>query len=167
MADKKEKKKKEKKPSFTERMAERGRDAKHLGKTLKDQPESFPREVGGLVRRSLRRVWDARGGGLYACGFVITFLYLETKMLVADVAEAESVGGFFSEQASEMVFRYIGESFVNTIQAFMWPVLVIQLDPAWGIATLVVAFVIFDRFLKSTVEGWLFGSDNVPDVKDR
>ena len=101
MADKKPK---EKKPSFKERMVERGRDAKHLGKTLKDEPQAFPREVGGLVRRTLRRVWDARGGGLYACGFVVTFVYLETKMLVSDIAEAESVGGFFTEQAAEMVF---------------------------------------------------------------
>jgi len=155
----KDKKKKEKKPSFTERMAERGRDAKHLGRTLKDEPKSFPREVGGLARRSLRRVWDARGGGLYACGFLITFLYLETKMLVSDVAEAETVGGFFTEQASEMMFRYIGESFANTIQAFMWPVNVIKLDPVWGSVALGVAFVVFDRFLKSAVEHWLFGDE--------
>jgi len=156
MADKKPK---EKKPSFKERMVERGRDAKHLGKTLKDEPQAFPREVGGLVRRTLRRVWDARGGGLYACGFVVTFIYLETKMLVSDIAEAESVGGFFTEQATEMVFRYVGESIQNTVQAFIWPVKVIQIDPEWGIAVLVAAFFLFDRFLKAKIEGWLFDND--------
>ncbi|MDH3439614.1 MAG: hypothetical protein OEM63_02590 [Gammaproteobacteria bacterium] len=156
MADKKPK---PKKPSFRERMVEHGRDAKHLGKTLKDEPESFPREVGGIVRRSLRRVWDARGGGLYACGFVITFLYLETKMLVTDIAEAESVGGFFTEQATEMVFRYMGESIQNTVQAFIWPVKVIQLDPEYGIVALVAAFFLFDRFLKTRIEKWLFDDD--------
>ena len=157
MADKKPK---EKKPSFKERMVERGRDAKHLGKTLKDEPQAFPREVGGLVRRTLRRVWDARGGGLYACGFVVTFVYLETKMLVSDIAEAESVGGFFTEQAAEMVFRYVGESIQNTVQAFIWPVKVIQIDPEWGIAVLVAAFFLFDRFLKAKIEEWLFDRDN-------
>lgn len=157
MADKKPK---EKKPSFKERMVERGRDAKHLGKTLKDEPQAFPREVGGLVRRTLRRVWDARGGGLYACGFVVTFVYLETKMLVSDIAEAESVGGFFTEQATEMVFRYVGESIQNTVQAFIWPVKVIQIDPEWGIAVLVAAFFLFDRFLKAKIEEWLFENDN-------
>lgn len=156
MADKKTK---QKKPSFTARMAERGRDAKKLGKTLKDEPKAFPREVGGIVRRTLRRVWDARGGGLYACGFVATFLYLETRMLVTDIAEAESVGGFLGEQASEMVFRYIGESFANTVQAFIWPVKLIQLDPEWGIAILIAAFFLFDRFLKAKIEEWLFHDD--------
>lgn len=161
MADKKTK---EKKPSFTERMAERGRDAKHLGKTLKDEPESFPREVGGIVRRTLRRVWDARGGGLYACGFVVTFVYLETKMLVSDIAEAESVGGFFTEQATEMVFRYVGESIANTVQAFMWPVSVIQIDPAWGVAILAAAFFLFDRYLKAKIEEWLFHDEDKSDL---
>ena len=159
------KKEKQKKPSFSERMAERGRDAKHLGMTLKDEPQAFPREVGGIMRRTLRRVWDARGGGLYACGFVITFVYLETRMLVTDIAEADSVGGFFTEQATEMVFRYLGESIQNSIQAFIWPVHVIRLDPILGGAALAGAFILFDRFLKAKIEDWLMsdgeqGSDS-------
>ena len=161
-----EKKEKARKPSFTERMAERGRDAKHLGKTLKDEPKAFPREVGGIVRRILRRVWDARGGGLYAVGFVVTFVYLETKMFVSDIAEAESVGGFFTEQAAEMAFRYLGESIQNTVQAFIWPVKVIQVDPEWGIALLVAAFFLFDRFLKSKIEEWLGVGDDSKEIVD-
>ena len=163
MADKKEK---AAKPSFKERMAERGRDAKHLGKTLKDEPKAFPREVGGIVRRSLRRVWDARGGGLYAVGFVVTFVYLETRMFISDIAEAESVGGFFTEQAAEMAFRYFGESIQNTVQAFIWPVKVIQVDPEWGIAILIGAFFLFDRFLKAKIEEWLGINDDGNDILD-
>lgn len=150
---------KQKKPSFRERMAEHGRDAKHLGRTLKDEPKAFPREVGGIARRTLRRVWDARGGGLYACGFVVTFVYLETRMLVADIAEAESVGEFFTEQVTEMVFRYAGESIANTVQAFIWPVNVIKLHPTYGVIGLIAGFVLFDRFLKARVEKWLFGDE--------
>ena len=157
MADKKEK---AAKLSFRERMAERGRDAKHLGKTLKDEPEAFPREVGGIVRRTLRRVWDARGGGLYAVGFVITFVYLETKMFVDDIVEAESVTGFITGQVGEMLFRYLGESIQNTVSAFIWPVKVIQIDPEWGIAILIGAFFLFDRFLKAKIEEWLGVDDN-------
>lgn len=160
MADKKEK---QKKPSFSERMAERVRDAKHLGKTLKDEPQAFPREVGGIVRRTLRRVWDARGGGLYACGFVVTFIYLETRMLVSDIVEADSVGGFFTEQAMEMVFRYAGESIQNTVQAFLWPVRIIQLDPVLGVAVLAAGFIFFDRVLKARIEAWLMGKDDKQD----
>jgi len=146
-------------------MAEHGRDAKHLGRTLKHEPKALPREVGGLVRRSLRRIWDARGGGLYACGFLVTFLYLEVTMFFGDIADADSVTGFITGQVGEMLFKYLGQSFMNTITAFMWPVYVIQVKPPWGLAALVGAFVIFDKFLKAKVALWLFGDEasrNVP-----
>ena len=157
MADKKGK---AAKLSFRERMAERGRDAKRLGKTLKDEPKAFPREAGSIVRRTLRRVWDARGGGLYAVGFVVTFLYLETKMFIDDIVEAESVTGFITGQVGEMLFRDLGESIQNTVSAFIWPVKVIQIDPEWGIAILIGAFFLFDRFLKAKIEEWLGVDDN-------
>jgi hypothetical protein len=159
MADKKTK---AKKPSFRERMAEHGRDAKHLGRTLKDEPQSLPREVGGIVRRSLRRIWDARGGGLYACGFLATFVYLEVTMFFGDIAEADSVSGFITGQVTEMLFKYLGESIMNTVTAFIWPVYVIQVKPPWGLIVLAGAFVVFDRFFKTRIETWLFGTDGLP-----
>jgi hypothetical protein len=145
-----------KKPSFRERMAEKGQDARRLGRALKDEPESLPGEVTHIFRRSFRRVWDARGGGLYACGFVITFVYLEIRMFVVDIFEAESVGGFVTEQATEMIFKYLGESISNTISAFLWPVEIIQLQQPWGLILLILMFVVFDRFLKQPIERWLF-----------
>jgi len=157
MADAKSKKKnKKKKPSFFARMAERGREAKRLGLTLKDDPRSFPGELLVLIRRSLRTVWDARGGGLYACGFVVTFVILEFRMFFLDIWEAESVGGYFSEQASEMLFKYIGESFANTISAFMWPVYIIEIEAPWGIGILVGMYLVFANFVKEPLERWLF-----------
>lgn len=140
-------------------MAEHGRDAKHLGRTLSKEPKAFPREVGGILRRSLHRIWKARGGGLYACGFVVTFLILETRMLLSDIIEADSVGSFFSEQAFEMVFRYFSESIVNTVYAFIWPVYVIQFRPPWGLAALAATWFLFDRFLKAWIGQRLFGGD--------
>ena len=145
-------------------MAARGREAQRLGRTLRDEPRSFPREVAGLARRSVRTVWRARGGGLYACGFVVTFVILEIRMFIGDIAGADSVGSFFAEQVFEMFFRYLGESFVNTLYAFAWPVFVIDYKPPWGLAGLVIAFVVFDRFLKETVGSWLFGEET--DIDD-
>ena len=137
-------------------MSEKGQDARRLGRALKDEPSALPGEVGSIFRRSFRRVWDARGGGLYACGFLVTFVYLEVKMLVVDIFEAESVGGFVIEQAVEMVFKYLGESIGNTIMAFMWPVYVIQIQPPWGIGVLIGMYVVFGSFVKQPLERWLF-----------
>ena len=137
-------------------MSEKGQDARRLGRALKDEPQALPGEVGSIVRRSFRRVWDARGGGLYACGFVVTFVYLEVKMFVTDIFEADSVGGFVTEQATEMVFKYLGESIGNTISAFIWPIEVLEIQPPWGIGILIAMYVVFTRFIKQPLERWLF-----------
>jgi len=152
--------KKKKKPSFAARMVARGREAKHLGKTLKDEPRSFPAAVLDLMRRSFRIVWRARGGGLYACGFVVTFFYLEIQMFFGDIFAAESFGSFFAEQASEILFRYIGESIRNTISAFMWPVYIIEIKPPWGIGLLVGMYLVFANFVKQPLEKWLFDGES-------
>ena len=148
---------KNKKPSFFQRMANRGREAKALGRILMDEPRSFPGESLRLVKRSLRTVWDARGGGLYACGFLVTFVFLEIRMLILDIYTAESVGSFFSGQLSDLLFKYVGQSLQNTISAFMWPAYIIELNPTWGAGALAAMFVLFPRFLKKPLERWLFG----------
>ncbi|MDH3988672.1 MAG: hypothetical protein OEV34_06070 [Gammaproteobacteria bacterium] len=140
-------------------MAERGREAKQLGITLKDEPRSFPGAVLDLMRRSFRTVWRARGGGLYACGFVITFVFLEVRMLFTDIFQAESVGSFFTEQLAEMFFRYLGESIRNTVAAFIWPVWFIEFQQPWGIGLLVGMYVVFANFIKQPLEQWLFDGE--------
>jgi len=137
-------------------MVNRGREAKALGNVLANEPKSFPSALLKLIKRSLRTVWDARGGGLYACGFVITFILLEIKMFVLDIFAAESVSSFFTGQASELLFKYIGQSLQNTISAFMWPVYVIEIQPPWGLGVLVGMFILFPMFLKEPLERWLF-----------
>ena len=148
--------KKKKKKSFVSRLSDRGREAKQLGMLLKDEPRSFPSAVLVIVRRSLLAVWRARGGGLYACGFLVTFVYLEIRMFFVDIFEAESISGFFSEAATEMLFKYLGESIQNTITAFIWPVWFVQYEQPWGIAMLVGMYLVFANFIKAPLENWLF-----------
>ncbi len=150
---------KPKKPSFFTRMANRGREFVSLGQLLVKQPRAFPTALLQVIRRSVRTIWDARGGGYYACGFVLTFIWLEIRMFVEDIATATGIADFFSEQLLEMLFRYIGESFVNTIKAFMWPVYIIGISPPWGLAVFVLMGVIFKNFLKAPIEKWLFHED--------
>jgi hypothetical protein len=83
-------------------------------------------------------------------------------MFIEDIAEATGIADFFGEQLLEMLFRYLGESFVNTIKAFMWPVYIIQISPPWGVAVFVLMAVIFNKILKEPVEKWLFHEDDQP-----
>ena len=156
------KKNKRKKDSFVVRMKRRGREFRSLGQTLANEPKRFPRELLNVLRRSFRTVWDARGGGLYACGYVFTFLWLEIRMLIDDILSAESISGFFGGQVFEIFFRYLGESLQNMITAFMWPVFVIQISPPWGLGILVTMFVVFPRWIKEPLEHWLFHGDQLP-----
>jgi hypothetical protein len=155
-------KKKPKKDPFVVRMKRRGREFVSLGQILANEPKRFPGALLTLIRRSFRTVWDARGGGLYACGYVLTFLWLEITMFVNDILSAGSISGFFGNQLFEIFFRFMGESLQNMIKAFMWPVFVIEISPPWGLATLVIMFAVFPRWLKQPLEHWLFHDDELP-----
>lgn len=146
-------------------MAARGREAKRLGATLRDKPKALPGELLEIVRRAIRRIWDARGGGFYACGFVVTFVWMEINMLLGDVVEAESVGDFFTGQIFEMFFRYFSESFVNGFLALIWPVYVIEFRPPWGFALLLGMYLVFAGLLKAPLERWLFdGAEDADEI---
>ncbi len=149
-------KKKRKKDSFVVRMKRRGREVKSLGQTLLNEPKRFPRALLNVIRRSLRTVWDARGGGMYACGFVVTFVYLEVTTLVSEILSSNGVVEFFTEQLLEIVFRFVGESLGNMIQAFIWPVEIITYSPPWGIAILAAMYLLFTYLIKEPLAQWLF-----------
>lgn len=144
-------------------MTARGREAKRLGVTLRDEPGALPGELLELIRRAVRRIWDARGGGFYACGFVVTFVWMEINMLLGDIVEAESVGDFFTGQILEMFFRYFSESFVNGFLALIWPVYVIEFRPPWGFALLLGMYLVFAGLLKAPLERWLFDNADGSD----
>lgn len=159
-------KKKPKKDPFVVRMKKRGREFKSLGQILANEPKAFPGALLKVIRRSLRTVWDARGGGLYACGYVLSFLWLEIRMFVNDILSAESFSEFFGEQIFEIFFRFLGESLQNMITAFMWPVFVIKISPPYGLGVFVLTYLVFDRFFKAALERWLFHGDESPHAAE-
>ena len=107
-----------------------------------------------------------RGGGLYAVGYALTFVFLEVRTIVSEIAGAESIGQFFSEQLIEFVFRFFGESLANMIQAFIWPVQIVTLAPPFGAIGLGIAFLVFDKVLRGPIEQWLAdGKDTDPSVQ--
>ena len=107
----------------------------------------------GWFRRWFRKVWKLRGGGLYACGFAISFVILEIGSLADDVVGISAV---FNGQAIEFAINFIIDSFMNTMYSFMWPVYVVQLAPPWGAIGLGLAFFGFASYLKKPIEGWMF-----------
>lgn len=116
-------------------------------------------QLHGWFRTWFRKIWQTRGGGLYACGFALAFAFLEARTVVLEFVEADSVVAFIREQLLEFVFRFALDSLVNLVQAFVWPVFVIQFAQPWGAIALAAAFVLFPRTLKKPIERWLFHDD--------
>jgi hypothetical protein len=101
-------------------------------------------------------MWKARGGGLYACGFILTFVYLEASMLIREIMAATGFVSFVTEQLAEIPFRFFGESLRNLISAFLWPVPLVQLSPPLGLAILAALYLLFTYLIKARLERWLF-----------
>lgn len=142
--------------SYVEKIGNRVKVVGSLSETLVKEPKAFPRKTAHAVRPWFRKVWKARGGGLYACGFVVTFVYLETATLISEIMASTGVVNFFTEQLIELPFRFLGESLKNMVLAFMWPVPIVEYSPPWGIAILVAIYLIFANFIKKPLEQWLF-----------
>lgn len=144
-------------------MGDGARALGQLGNDLVHQPRVIPGKAHDWLRRWFARIWKLRGGGLYACGYAVTFLVLEVRSLTGDVADSSGVVDFLTSQVFEFVFRFIGDSFINMILAFIWPVYVIEFQPLWGIIGLGLAFALFDIVLRKRIERWLA---SVPDDGD-
>ena len=147
------------KKSFTQGIRTRVNETVGLGKTLVNEPSAFPGELGRVLKRWLQTLWNARGGGLYACGYVVTFVWLEVKTIAGELLESESALSFVTEQFIETFFRLISESFVNSILAFIWPAFVLEWSPAWGAVLLGGLYLAFPRFIKPILTRWLFGEE--------
>lgn len=126
-----------------------------LGRTLVEEPRSFPSQLKAEFLKWTRATWNARGGGFYACGFVVTFVFLEIKLLVTELF-TDSAAGFIVAQALQLVLRFTVDSLVNTLLALIWPALVLQLSPVWGLAGLIAGYFIFKRFIKQPLTRLLF-----------
>lgn len=140
---------------MSQRVGDGARALGDLADDLVHRPAVIPGKAHSGFRRWFAGVWKLRGGGLYACGYAVTFLVLEVRSLTGDVVDSDGVVDFFASQIFEFVFRFLGESFVNMLLAFLWPVEVIQFRPPWGIAVLALMFLVFERFLRRRVEEWL------------
>lgn len=146
---------KTKRRSLGRRVGDGARALGELGDDLVNRPGVLPGKAHGWFRTWFAKVWKIRGGGLYACGYAVTFLVLEIRSLTGDVFEADGIVDFFTEQIFETLFRFLGESLINMISAFMWPVYLVQLKPPWGAIGLGLAFAIFDLVLRKPIEHWL------------
>ena len=105
-----------------------------------------------------------RGGGLYACGFAVTFLFLELGSFIED---AKNIGLLFDGHIVEFVVDFFLDSFRNTMNAFIWPVHVISYAQPYGIIALGVAYLLFPVTLKKPIEMWLFGADGPPPKESK
>ena len=107
-------------------------------------------------RRWFGKVWRVRGGGLYAVGYALTFVYLEVRTVIVEFIEADSIGSFFSEQLIEFVFRFAIDSLENMIMALMWPIDIVTWQPPFGAIGFGLAYMAFATFLKKPITDWLF-----------
>ena len=116
-----------------------------------------------VFREWFRKVWQVRGGGLYACGFAATFIILEIGSLGEDLADLGSflAGGFIATIIA-FVVDFLIHSFMNTVYALIWPVWVVQWAPPWGAIGLGLAYLGFANYLKKPITDWLF--DGEPDA---
>ena len=130
-----------------------------LGRTLVEEPRSFPRELKLHLLKWARATWNARGGGFYACGFVVTFLFLEVKLLFTELFTSTGAADFLIEQVFQLVLRFTVDSLVNTLLALIWPALVLSVSPVAGLVFLAVGYLIFTRFLKEPLTRILFSDD--------
>lgn len=148
------------KPSYAKRLGDRARTVGSLSETLVKEPKAFPRKTAHALRPWFRKVWKARGGGLYACGFVLTFVYLEASMLFGEIVAATGFVDFFTEQLLELPFRFLTESLSNLVAAFLWPVPLLQFRPPLGVGILAVMYVLFVYLVKEPLEKWLFHDED-------
>jgi hypothetical protein len=132
------------KSSFKERISQEARE--------------LPGKSHGHFRKWFRKVWDLRGGGLYACGFALTFVALEAGSFIEDFKE---IGLLFDGEIIQFILNFIIDSFGNTLQAFIWPANVAQMAPPYGAIALGVAFWLFPIYVKKHIEAWLFADDDV------
>jgi hypothetical protein len=153
-------KEKTKKRPLRRRIRDRLRAAGDAGTEAVRNPRSIPGTAEGFFRRWFRKLWQLRGGGLYAVGYAATFIWLEIATLFGEIFGAESVQQFVSSQVFEFFFRFLSESIANMVTAFMWPVFFIGYRPPLGIFVLVAAFLLFPHFVKPLIEKWLLRDED-------
>jgi hypothetical protein len=133
-----------------------------LSDVIVNRPGALPGKAHGWFRQWFAKVWRVRGGGLYAFGFAISFAIYEIRMLIDDFSEGSDFGALFDGQIISFVVDFFLDSLMNTVQAFMWPLEMLEIAPPFGAIALGLAFIAFPKLLKKPIEGWLFGGELEP-----
>jgi hypothetical protein len=78
---------------------------------------------------------------------------LEAASIVDDVKD---IGMLFDGEIIGFFLNFVVDSFKNTLQAFAWPVFIVQFASPWGAIGLGLAFFLFPIYVKKHIEAWLF-----------
>ena len=143
--------------SLGRRVGENVRAAGELGYDAVTRPGALPDRAHGWFRSWFRRVWEVRGGGLYAVGFAVAFLFFEIREAVAeDIPQFFAMNNVLSSELIGFAIQFVIDTLVNFVRALLWPMYVVMLWPPAGAIALAVAFMLFPRYLKRPIERWLF-----------
>ena len=137
------------------RLRERARELSQQGGDAIRQPGSLPNRAHGWFRTWFAKVWKVRGGGLYACGYAVTFVVLEIRSIGEELLSSDGVVDFLTNQLVEFFFRFLSESLMNMIHALIWPIEVLQFRPPVGVIGFGLAYFAFDGLLRGRIERWL------------
>jgi hypothetical protein len=111
-----------------------------------------PRSASTLIRDGLLRLWAARGGGLYGLGYVVTFVWLEIRLVVTEFDASGGILEFLGDQLLEYLFRLGFMSLANMVMAFVWPALLLDWTGAWGLVLLGLGYLGFEYGLRPRIE---------------
>ena len=137
-------------PSDPKTEEKEGRIARHVrvAKQVRHDPGSVP----SMLRDWLLGLWAARGGGFYGLGWVVTFIFLEVKMLATDIGGSDNVTQAVMFEALEYVLRIGFLSFLNGFLALLWPAFLLGWLQVWGVAILIVGYIGFEYGLRPVAE---------------
>jgi hypothetical protein len=93
----------------------------------------------------------------------VTFIVLEAGSFIEDFKE---IGLLLDGQVIDFILNFIIDSFQNTLQAFMWPVNIVQIAPPFGAIGLGLAFWLFPTYVKRHIEAWLLADDDEGEHPD-
>lgn len=147
------------------RRKKEGRFARHLGAAREIRRE--PRSVVRMLRAALLRLWQARGGGFYGLGYVVTFIVLEAKLITGEFLGSESFIQFVTSELLEYVLRFGVLSLVNGVLALIWPVFVLSWLGGWGFVVLLGGYFAFEHAGRPVVERWFPEMKEAREGKER
>ncbi len=150
-------------PDARQRLRDGMRDVGRRSREELTRKGGLPDTAHGAFRKWARKIWELRGGGAYAMGFIVAFLYFElTDILFDDIPQLYAMNSIFSADLFGFVIEFIIDTLMNTLYAFIWPVFLLQWNGPIGIALVVAIFVLFPKFVQKPVENWLFEGEPPP-----